>query len=62
MRSLQDLYDSTENIDDPTLFYLFANCEPKRIKVVQDKKWMKRSRCNDPKKSASHICIIPKKD
>ena len=29
MRSLQDLYDSTEITDGVTLFCLFANCEPK---------------------------------
>ena len=41
MRSLQDLYDSMENIDDLMLFYLFADCEPTRIKeVVRDKKWI----------------------
>ena len=41
MRSLHDLYDSTKNIDYLTLFYLFANCEPTRIKeVMQDKKWI----------------------
>ena len=28
MRSLQDLYDSTEITDDVTLFCLFTNCEP----------------------------------
>uniref|UniRef100_A0A2N9G770 Integrase catalytic domain-containing protein n=1 Tax=Fagus sylvatica TaxID=28930 RepID=A0A2N9G770_FAGSY len=39
-RSLQDLYESTENIDDITLFCLFADCEPTGFKeVVQDKKW-----------------------
>ena len=41
MRSLHDLYDSMKNIDYLTLFYLFANCEPTRIKeVMQDKKWI----------------------
>uniref|UniRef100_A0A2N9GX95 Uncharacterized protein n=1 Tax=Fagus sylvatica TaxID=28930 RepID=A0A2N9GX95_FAGSY len=39
-RSLQDLYESTENIDDITLFCLFADCEPTGFKeAVQDKKW-----------------------
>ena len=41
MRNLKDLYDSTENIDDLMLFYLFADCEPTRIKeIVRDKKWI----------------------
>uniref|UniRef100_A0A2N9FJV4 Uncharacterized protein n=1 Tax=Fagus sylvatica TaxID=28930 RepID=A0A2N9FJV4_FAGSY len=39
-RSLQDLYESTENIDDITLFCLFADCEPTGFKeAVQDNKW-----------------------
>uniref|UniRef100_A0A2N9JBE9 Integrase catalytic domain-containing protein n=1 Tax=Fagus sylvatica TaxID=28930 RepID=A0A2N9JBE9_FAGSY len=39
-KSLQDLYESTENIDDITLFCLFADCEPTGFKeAVQDKKW-----------------------
>ena len=41
MRSLHDFYDSTKNIGCLTLFYLFADCEPTRIKeVMQDKKWI----------------------
>ena len=40
MRSLQDLYDSTEITNGVTLFYLFADCEPTRFEeAVQDKKW-----------------------
>ena len=40
MRSLQDLYDSTEITDGVTLFYLFADCEPTRFEeAVRDKKW-----------------------
>ena len=39
-KSLQDLYESTKNIDDITLFYLFADCEPTGFKeAVQDNKW-----------------------
>ena len=40
MRSLQDLYDSTEITDGVTLFCLFANCESPRFEeAVRDKKW-----------------------
>ena len=42
MRNLQDLYDSTEIIDDVTLFCLFADCEPTGFEeVVRDKKMEK---------------------
>ena len=40
MRSLRDLYDSTEITYDVTLFCLFADYEPTGFEeVVQDKKW-----------------------
>ena len=40
MRSIQDLYDSTEITDDVTLFCLFADCEPTGFEeAVQEKKW-----------------------
>ena len=40
MRSLQDLYDSTEIIDGLTFFCLFADCEPTRFEeAMPDKKW-----------------------
>ena len=40
MRSLQEFYELSENQSDPTLFCLFANCEPiVSQKVVQSKKW-----------------------
>ena len=55
MRSLHDLYDSTEYIDDLTLFYLFVDCEPTRIKeVMQDKKWINSM--------AEEIKVIKKND
>ena len=40
MKSLQDLYDSTEITDDVTLFCLFTNCEPTGFEeALQEKKW-----------------------
>ena len=55
MRSLHDFYDSTKNIGCLTLFYLFADCEPTRIKeVMQDKKWINSM--------AEEIKVIKKND
>ena len=39
-RTLQDLYDQTERVDNITLFCLFVDCELVDFEeVVQDKRW-----------------------
>ncbi|KAM1810903.1 hypothetical protein ACFX12_027595 [Malus domestica] len=41
-RSLRDLYEVAERLDNPTLFCLFADCEPVDFqKAMQDTKWRK---------------------
>ncbi|KAM1744384.1 hypothetical protein ACFX11_011278 [Malus domestica] len=41
-RSLRDLYEVAERLDNPTLFCLFADCEPVDFQeAVQDTKWRK---------------------
>ncbi|KAM1689023.1 hypothetical protein ACFX2K_036826 [Malus domestica] len=41
-RSLRDLYEVAERLDNPTLFCLFADCEPVNFEeAVQDNKWRK---------------------
>ena len=40
MRSLQELYEVSENQNDLTLFCLFADCEPIGFEeAVQNRKW-----------------------
>jgi len=40
MRSLQEIYEDTENTNDLTLFCLFASCEPINFEeAVQHKRW-----------------------
>lgn len=40
IRSLQDLYEVTERLDNLTLFCLFANCEAVNFQeAAQDEKW-----------------------
>ncbi|KAJ4718980.1 Retrovirus-related Pol polyprotein from transposon TNT 1-94 [Melia azedarach] len=39
-RSLQDLYEVTERLDNLTLFFLFVECEPMSFtEAIQDEKW-----------------------
>ena len=41
-RSIRDLYEVAERLDNPTLFCLFADCEPVDFQeAVQDTKWRK---------------------
>ncbi|KAM1699904.1 hypothetical protein ACFX2K_031197 [Malus domestica] len=41
-RSLRDLYEVAERLDNPTFFCLFADCEPVDFQeAVQDTKWRK---------------------
>ncbi|KAM2569380.1 hypothetical protein TB2_009489 [Malus domestica] len=41
-RSLRDLYELAERLDNPTFFCLFADCEPVDFQeAVQDTKWRK---------------------
>ncbi|KAM2967251.1 hypothetical protein FF1_027536 [Malus domestica] len=41
-RSLRDLYEVAERLDNPTLFCLFADCEPVDFQeAMQDTKWRK---------------------
>ncbi|KAM2708962.1 hypothetical protein EV2_046705 [Malus domestica] len=41
IRSLRDLYKVAQRLDNPTLFCLFADCEPVDFQeAVQDTKWM----------------------
>ncbi|KAM0962557.1 hypothetical protein ACFX2J_021576 [Malus domestica] len=41
-RSLQDLYEVAERLDNPTLLCLFADCKPVDFQeAVQDTKWRK---------------------
>ncbi|KAM2778784.1 hypothetical protein COP1_014123 [Malus domestica] len=42
IRSLRDLYEVAERLDNPTLFCLFADCEPIDFQeAMQDTKWRK---------------------
>ncbi|KAM1130901.1 hypothetical protein ACFX19_046196 [Malus domestica] len=42
IRSLRDLYEVAERLDNPTLFCLFVDCEPVDFQeAVQDTKWRK---------------------
>ena len=40
IRSLEDLYEVTDRLENLTLFYLFADCEPVNFQeAIQDEKW-----------------------